>query len=302
MSSVQKLKNFIRSIGRLSLRAERFLEQRKKEALVNSIQTGRTEFGINPHIVISLTSYPARFGTVCKTLKSILNQSMKPDRIIVWLDAPPEMVTAEMRSLEKYGIEYRCSMENLKPHKKYFFAMQEFPQSLVVTVDDDLVYPKDLVRSLFMGWKNHPDCVCARRVHKMTFNSDGKLKAYNDWMFECRQQTVPSHLLVATSGAGVLYPPGCLDKRAFDAESIKRNCLDADDIWLKAMELLNGTKVFWVKNTMVHPPVVDGSQQTALCHTNVMKNRNDVYIANMERLFGEEIRSVLADSAAIQRK
>lgn len=292
MRLLRKLRNFIRSEGKPYLLAERFFGARKKKALVNALQDSKAEFGIRPHIVISLTSYPARFNTVCKTLKSLLNQNMKPDRIIVYLDVADETVTTEMRDLEKYGIEYRTGMENLKLHTKYFFAMQEFPQSLIITVDDDLFYPKDLVRSLFLGWKKHPDCVCARRVHKMTFNLNGDLNPYNDWIHEYRSP-VPSHLLVATGIGGVLYPPHCLDSRAFDTKLIKTNCLDADDIWLKTMALLNNTKVFWVQNAMVHPPVVEGSQKTALQYMNVMENRNDLYIANMERLFGEEIRAVL---------
>ncbi len=123
---VAKTEELHKKRGQAVLLVERFFGARKKKALVNAVQNSRAEFGIRPHIVISLTSYPARFNTVCKTLKSLLNQNMKPDRIIVYLDVVDEAVTTEMRDLEKYGIEYRTSMENLKPHTKYFLQCRNF--------------------------------------------------------------------------------------------------------------------------------------------------------------------------------
>ena len=50
-------------------------------------------------IIVSMTSYPKRFKTIIMPLKSLLLQSVKPDRIIVWLgsDSSEEMLTQEMK-------------------------------------------------------------------------------------------------------------------------------------------------------------------------------------------------------------
>jgi len=37
-------------------------------------------------IIVSLTSYPERFAHIHTALKSIMLQTVKPDKIIVWLD------------------------------------------------------------------------------------------------------------------------------------------------------------------------------------------------------------------------
>jgi len=90
-------------------------------------------------IIVSLASYPARFEQIHIAVKSIMLQSMKPDRIIVWLGEDVERggLTRKMLELEQYGIEYR-HVRDLKAHKKYIYAMQEFPDDVVITIDDDL--------------------------------------------------------------------------------------------------------------------------------------------------------------------
>lgn len=245
------------------------------------------------HIVVSLTTYQPRFKSVCQTLRTLLNQTLKPNRIIVYLDCSEKDITEEMRSLIERGIEYRYNCENLKSHKKYYFVFKEFPESLVITVDDDILYPVDTVESLYRSYKNHPDCVSARRVHKITFDFDGKINPYGSkWGWECKSETEPSYLLFATGSSGILYPPHCLDERVFDKDTMLADCPNADDVWLKTMELLKGTKVVWAPNQCVLPPFVPESQDVGLCYSNVSAGGNDKHIENMVRLFGNEILKV----------
>ena len=244
---------------------------------------------IPEHIVISLTTYHARFGSVCHTIKTLLNQTLKPNRICVYLDCNESDITDEMRSLIEHGVEYRFGCEDLKPHKKYYFAFKEFPESLVITVDDDVLYPADTIETLYRSYKNHPDCISARRVHKMVFGDNGEVMPYNNWVYECKTETEPSHLLFPTGVGGVLYPPHCLDGRVFDKALIKEKCLNNDDVWLKTMALLAGTKTVWVANPCVLPPFVEGSQDVGLCYANRNNCKNDVWIANMHAIFGKEI-------------
>ena len=40
---------------------------------------------LDKELVVSLTSYPSRFNILPITIQSLLNQTVKPDRIILWL-------------------------------------------------------------------------------------------------------------------------------------------------------------------------------------------------------------------------
>ena len=40
---------------------------------------------LDKELIVSLTSYPKRFDILPITIQSLLNQTVKPDRIILWL-------------------------------------------------------------------------------------------------------------------------------------------------------------------------------------------------------------------------
>jgi hypothetical protein len=255
----------------------------KKSKPQNALNTQKRE----QKIIVSMTSYPARFHCIHIALKSIMLQTVKPDRIIVWLDedVSRNSYTKEMTELEKYGVEYRNAPGDLKPHKKYIHAMQEYPDDIIITVDDDLIYSADLIKSLMKTHEKYPDAVCARRVHKIIKNKNSDIASYNEWIGEYTGSSKPSHDLIATGVGGVLYPPHCLDKRTFDIEKICELSLKADDIWLKFMELLSGTKVVFAPCAIPMPQLIEKEQSSNLRSENVSQNMNDVYFQNVMKYF-----------------
>lgn len=248
------------------------------------IKNAKLQYALNQEyreqkIIVSLTSYPGRFRVIHLALKSIMLQTVKPDKIIVWLDEgiTRDQFTKQMIELEQYGIEYRNMPGDLKPHKKYIHAMQEYPEDIVITVDDDLFYPEDVIESLMCTHEKYPTAVCARRVHKIVCDEKGAIAGYNDWLGEYTGSEKPSHDLLATGVGGVLYPPHCLAEMAYDTSLIQELSLKADDIWLKFMELFAGTKVVWSPCCIPIPEAIEKEQSSNLRSENVSQNMNDVY-------------------------
>ncbi len=236
-------------------------------------------------IIVSVASYRKRYNTIGIVLKSLLFQTVKADRIIVWLDddIPENGITEEMVDYIRYGVEYRHTSDGIKSHKKYYYAMKEFPEEYIITVDDDVVYPDNLIESLWKVHLKNPECICARRMHKMMFYRNGKLRPYLDWLWEYRSR-VPSCLYCPTGGSGILYPPHSLHEMVFDMELIKKCCPDADDLWLKIAELKKRTKVAWAENHLVLPESAPFSQDEALYFSN-MAGGNDVAIDKLRNQF-----------------
>lgn len=248
----------------------------------------KKQYGLNNtkrerEIVVSLTSFPARMDKIHLCIRSLLMQNMKPDRIVIYLGdkefegiALPETLT----ELFQYGVEVRFR-KDLKPHTKYFYAMQEFPDALIVTVDDDIYYRPDLIKVLYRAHEQHPDCVVCTRAHKMLFEN-GVLLPYNSWDYETKCVNQESHLLMATGVGGVLYDPKLFHKELFDEKAIEELTLKQDDVWLKFMEILSGIKVFAVPASKTKYLVgIWGSEKTTLNSQNVGQNKNDVYISNV---------------------
>jgi len=244
-------------------------------------------------IIVSLTSYPARFPTLPICLKSILNQTLKPTKVILWLDKDVslENIPQEILKLQKKGLEIRCGGEPLKPHKKYIHAMKEFRDACIVTVDDDVIYTRDMLASLYASYKKYPNCISARRVHKILYDINHKAVGYNSWDYDCKKDPGPSLQLLATGVGGVLYPPHIfdMDSEYFNPQNIMDNAWSVDDVWLKFVENSLNIPVAWVPNKQTHPFYITNKElaKTSLYIANVHNNRNDVAIEKCEQFFGK---------------
>lgn len=234
-------------------------------------------------IIVSFTSYPKRFEYVPIVFKSICWQSMKPDKIILYLcqDECSGNIPEHIKTLSRYGLKIVFVEDNLKPHTKYFYSMQEYPNDIIITIDDDILYPKNMIQRLHNSYLKYPDCISAARVHQIKKDEKGRILRYNDWNLEYKKYKIPSHGLFATGVGGCLYPPHSLPAAAFDKENIYRLCLNADDVWLKFMELLNHKQVVYVPNANDCICVVKNSQIGGLCEKNLSEGENDIYIKNV---------------------
>lgn len=114
-------------------------------------------------IIISLTSYPKRIGDVWITIETLLRQTVKPDMIILWLADTQfngiESLPKKLIDLQKSGLTIRFC-KDLKSHKKYFYTMQEYPEDLIILVDDDMFYPYDMIEKLLKLHYEYPQDIC----------------------------------------------------------------------------------------------------------------------------------------------
>jgi len=244
------------------------------------------------HLVVSLTSYPKRIDSIHICIQSILNQSLKPDLVILYLadsqfphkerDLPKSLL-----SLLDKGLTIKWC-EDIKPHKKYYYAIQQYPDSIVVTCDDDIVYDKFMLSKLYLSYMQHPHCVSCLRAHRITFNSLGSLNKYSDWKWEDNSFLKnPSHSALATGCAGVLYPPHIFIDELFNVAAIKELSLMTDDLWLKIMELLSDVPVVLAdKNERLH--MIDGTQDSAISNLNIM-NVNDANLSLLLNHYGYDL-------------
>ncbi len=240
-------------------------------------QTATASSKRNPEIIISLTSYPKRFPDLELCLKSLANQKMKADRIILWLgnDASEKDAEDLEKKYKPFDIEIRRDAENnYYSHKKYYYAIENYSHCIIVLADDDMIYPPDWLESLYKSYVKHPDCISARRVHRITWDESGNPMPYIRWKGEDRAR-VPAHDLVAITGAGTLIPPNCLCGEILNHAIFMKKARTADDLWIKIMAILSRVKVVWAENNMIMPTTVNLNQHEELENINVTNGKND---------------------------
>ncbi len=111
---------------------------------------------IKPKLVVSLTSFPKRICTIHLVIESILRQSLRPNKVLLYLSKEQFGDTVDesnlpkrLLALQKKGLEIIMVDGDLRSYKKFYYAFKDYPDSLVVTVDDDIIYNTDLIRTLF---------------------------------------------------------------------------------------------------------------------------------------------------------
>ena len=233
-------------------------------------------------IVVSLTSYGKRLDTVYLVVKSIMHQTLKADEIILYIaEADSKRMIEKEDELTKAGLKVIRNVKDLKPHKKYFYSVQNFPESIIITVDDDVMYDDRLIEELYTCHLTYPDAVICSRGHRMT-KENGKVASYSSWE-TCVRSAVPEKGICATGAGGILYPCGQYRKKFIDEEGILKTSLCGDDLWLKAIELMEGVSTFAMGWNCYG--LIKNSQETALGVENVVNKKNDEYLDRLGKYF-----------------
>lgn len=256
---------------------------------INQVGSGINTLSRNENYIVSLTSFPQRINDVWITIETLMQQTFKPDKIILWLaeeQFPDKILPDSLTRLRSRGLMINFC-DDLRAHKKYYYSMANFPESNIITVDDDLYFPRDLLSNLARLHKEFPHLVVTNRAHKITFCGE-TINAYRKWKHNVTD-TKPSHLLVATGGAGTLYPPGSLHSDVFNKDLFRKLCFHADDLWLKIMSLKQETNVATNKLYNKDFVTVGSSQKTKLVSINVLKGGNDAQLNNLLTHFGADL-------------
>lgn len=207
--------------------------------------------------IVALTSYGGRLKSlsVPSVLESIVEGTIRPKKIVLTLaKADSRNLRSELRAFIDDGtVELLVADEDLRPHLKYYYAMRKYPDSSVITIDDDLAYPADLVESLYMAYLANPDAVCARRAHELSLSPSGSLNGYGKGMkWECKKPQ-RNECVITTGCGGVLFPPNFLPEEDGLLEVIKRHPT-VDDIVLSWLRIKQGIRCVVVDCDRPQPP------------------------------------------------
>lgn len=194
-------------------------------------------------LIVSLTSFPARINQAWVSIESILRQRVRPELIVLCLcesefgnrhDLPEEIKTQT-----KLGLEIIWVQQRLRSYGKLIPARQAYPAATIITVDDDIIYPEEMIADLLEEHQQAPAAITGRRGYAMIRDAGQTFAPYTSWPQATAQTSSETCLL--TGVGGILYPPSSLaTESSHDLELIHALCPTADDIWFWAMSRLAG--------------------------------------------------------------
>lgn len=236
--------------------------------------------------IVSLTSFPARINDVWISIQSIFEQTVPPDAVILWLSKEQfedVKIPHSLKILEKKGLTIKFVDGDIRSHKKYKYAIEQYPNDYIITLDDDLYYDNGLIENLIFLKKKYPHCIPTNRAHKVLVKNN-QILPYNKWYHNVFNE-MPSHALVQTGGFGTLYEASDLFHDFNNIEKIMKLAPHADDLWLKIMVLLNKKKIVTNDRYNKDPLTVKGTQFKKLVTQNVLEGGNDVQLQNLMKYY-----------------
>lgn len=257
-------------------------------------------------LVVSLTSYPARYATLHLTLRSLLRQDTAPDRIVLWIaQADVAALPKKTREILDSGVELRI-VEDARSYKKLIFAIPAFPEAYVATADDDVFYPPDWLTDLVAGQleaASETPVITCHRAHRLGEQGPQNLIPYHDWEWDVQDPAArrPSVDLMPTGIGGILYPPRALHPDAIRRDLFETYAPSADDLWFYWCARRAGTLYRKVGGRFDQTAWWSSQKERLYDHN---QRENDLQIAALVRDFGNPLRmpaSVGADAATAGR-
>ncbi len=241
--------------------------------------------GDDEGLIISLTSFPQRMYEIHYTLYSLLTQTVKPAKVVLWLGTEQfpdgeKDIPQKVLKLKENGLVIEWH-KNLRSYTKLVPSLKKYPNSIIVTADDDIYYEKDWLEKLLKSHKENKNCIICHRAHRVKFDRE-KLAPYKKWPKKIKGGKA-SYLNFLTGVGGVLYPQNSLHKDVLNEELFTELAPKADDVWFWAMAVLNKTKILVVKDwirelTYVNPGRERGLTDEVTLFSFNKKGGNDLQI------------------------
>ncbi len=255
----------------------KFTQNQEKNKIICKHDEGK-------RIIVSLTSFPARIPTLWKVIECIFRQTIKPDKIVLYLTESQigdiEKLPSSLLQLKSRGLEIKLCKEEIRSHTKYFQAFQDFPNDIVITVDDDLFYRSDLIENHLRWHAKYPNAIIANWAKEIISTTP----LYREWP-DVKHASISNRYLLLGVGS-VLYPPHCIYKDVFNVDMIRNLCLTADDIWLTCMALLAKTPIYFTAYQYNYLPVTIKNNTTLI---SINGERNQICVNNLNKWYKDHL-------------
>jgi len=212
---------------------------------------------MNP-IIVTLTTIPSRIPYIQTTIDSILNQSLSPSKVELYI--PREYTQRSLGKIDDKYLPTGCEViycdKDYGPATKILPALQRYTDKDVTIIycDDDRLYEKNWIKRLVSQSKNYPnDCITDEGVDIgwylfKEWHSKNRFRyrffrilSLGIWRPKRSLHSKPDNLTDTAEGyGGNLIRPHFFPHEVFDIPDV---FWAVDDIWLSGMMTKNGIKI-----------------------------------------------------------
>lgn len=261
--------------------AARYLKMRRSRVLSPRSPAKATN---GPRVVISLTTLPSRIGRLRPVIHSLVDQDLPADEIVLALPrvSRREQVGYDVPAwlAEHPHVRILPCDTDWGPATKLIPAVtsQTDDRTLVIAVDDDNVYPRDMV-STFLSWhERFPDAALGYRGWSLP----ASLRWQDTDTLYATSLPAAEQVDVVTGTWGIMVQPRFFDQGLLDYDAYPREAFFVDDIWFNGHLARAGVER-WVIPARYPPLPTSASWVNGLCfEENADGTKNNIVIRAFE--------------------
>lgn len=206
-------------------------------------------------VIVSMTSWKKRIINTHKPLEILINNTYKPDKIILNLaieefpEKNSELPKSILKLLKFNNFEIFWVYKNNNVFKKLIPTINRFKNDLIITTDDDIIYPYDLIENVIKNFikfgSNKP----------MSFGSK-----YSDWIIN--NSRINTHYGACTIVKYEFFQEKLNEMyKETTEELVNKNIKCFDDILYTYSALINGFQYLRIKNYSIKNYVFNSNFQ-----------------------------------------
>ena len=236
----------------------------------------------NNPVYISLTSIFKNQYFLFQTLKSLISQTRKPDKIFLFLSEEPYILDSGFKNkkitdtnlldfINKNPIINVKWVPNTGSYRKLLPILKDKwkEDCIIITVDDDTIYENNLVKNLLDDYKKY-ECVIGYRGFTPCLD---KFEDFN-YIKRKKLQNLSRYNFLTGKG-GILYKPKFFhntNNLIFNSQIYLNTCAKQDDIWFYILRVLNNVNCFTINKKWQVKDLTNGDGLYK--HFNSKKNNN----------------------------
>ena len=238
-------------------------------------------------LIVSLTSFPRRINHIWMVIDILLRQTVKVDKIILYLSKEQfprgvDDLPNKLLYYENYGLEITFVDGYIRSHKKYYYAFRDYPNDIVITVDDDIFYPTTMLETLLYFHHKYPNAIISRYARCIQRDQQGYILSSRSWR-HIRYNDFTNDDAFFGTGGGTLFPfpSKSLYKDSINIQLAQKLTPIEDDLWLNTMARLKRTPIIVIKDTKDILPIIISENIKLFSENGGIENKTDAQLKNV---------------------
>lgn len=191
----------------------------------------------NTKFVVSLSTTPYRINEIGDTLESIFQQDLRPDKIYLAVPYLFKRDNIEYIIPDWLAKDERITIirtQDYGPATKLLGVLEQAeldPQTIIITIDDDIIYPKNGLLHLVYAAATNPNHAVGYAGVNLQYNEQGLVSdQVTNGIIPIYTSDQP--VTVLEGFGSVAYRRKFFDHQIFDIVNAPRECINSDDLYL----------------------------------------------------------------------